>query len=201
VVVGGDRRDLGVSHGPPSGRTRRSSNVAGAPLGAIVGPRREGEDERIFALELAQPAQCAGVIRQFRSREKRLRAPMSDALAGLLRLGSTWVSLTMVTTPFLPVRFSSLTQGLEKWYCPGCQFDTGREYSCMPLSKRAFCGIYRNLWSSSAMRQRSAWPLLSRASGSLRGSRSGVRPHGPDHGVCQSGHISGCHLNPAVSGD
>ncbi len=58
------------------------------------------------------------------------------------------------------------------------------------LIEKSVCGIYRNflarLWR---LRERGAGRGVPRPRDRLRGSRSGVRPHGPDHGVCNRPHF------------
>jgi hypothetical protein len=62
VVVGGDRGDLGVRHGD-FGVERGQLQMLLVLLRAVVAAR-ERQDQRVVALQLAEPAGRARVIRQ-----------------------------------------------------------------------------------------------------------------------------------------
>jgi hypothetical protein len=60
VVVGGDRSDLGVRDGDL--RVERGKFQMLLVLLRAIVAAREREDERVIALQIAQPARCAAMI-------------------------------------------------------------------------------------------------------------------------------------------
>src|SRR6202008_4120812 len=93
MVVGGDGRDLGVRHS--DFRVERGElQMLLVFLRAIVSARKR-EDQRVIALQFAEPALCICVVGQLVVRENPSGHDVR-AHGWTPSIGSLWVSLTLV---------------------------------------------------------------------------------------------------------